>query len=133
MALTVIDTLEFDPAHGNHPEIIHISGDVYAIAYCKTNAPRPGYLKTVSIDSGGVIGTVIDTLEFDAGGGVNPSIIHISGDIYAIAYSGPDSDGWLATVEISSAGAIADTIIDSHEFDTSLGGSPHIIHISGPS
>lgn len=131
MALVVIDFLEFDPADGGYPDVVHISGDVYAIAYCKKNAPRPGYIKTVSIDSAGEIGSVLDTLEFDAGGGVNPSIIHISGDIYAIAYSGPDNDGWLATVEISSAGVITDTIIDSHEFDTSRGWAGSILHISG--
>ncbi|MBA7538170.1 hypothetical protein ES705_30444 [subsurface metagenome] len=129
MALVVIDSLEFDTTLGATAKIIHISGDVYAIAY--RGADNAGLLKTVSINSAGDIGSVLDTLIIDATYGTPGNIIHLSGDIYAIAYQGPDSVGWLATVEIDSAGDITDPVVDSQEFDILSGVSPRIIHISG--
>ncbi len=79
----------------------------------------------------GDIGTILDTLEFDTGQGSSPSPIHISGDVYAIAYTGPGGDGWLCTITIDSAGNISDAIIDSFEFDESRCGQAKIIHMSG--
>ncbi|MBW2602189.1 MAG: hypothetical protein JRD47_09775, partial [Deltaproteobacteria bacterium] len=45
--------------------------------------------------------TVIDTLEFDTSSGYEPDIIHVDGNVYAIAYRGPSDDGYLKTVEIN--------------------------------
>ncbi|MFC1908556.1 hypothetical protein ACFLXD_01610 [Chloroflexota bacterium] len=127
---TVVDTLEFDTVNGMAPSIIHVSGDIYAIAY--QGSGDFGTLKTVEISSAGAItGTVVDTLEFDTANGQEPYIIHVSGDIYAVAYKGTDDDGILTTVEISSTGAITDTVIDTLEFDTLIGQVPDILHISG--
>ncbi|KKN72611.1 hypothetical protein LCGC14_0408530 [marine sediment metagenome] len=126
---SVTDTLEFDAATGNFPWIIHISGDVFAIAY---TGPGGGWLCTVTIDSDGEIGdTVVDTLEFDASRAATPTIVKVSGNIYAIAYDGVDSDGWVCTVDIDSSGNIGDTVVDSHEFEAGEGHYPFIIHISG--
>jgi len=127
---TVVDTLVFDADKGKVPDIIHISGDVYAIAYQADG--DLGTLKTVEISSAGAItDTVVDTLVFDADKGKEPYIIHVSGDIYAVAYKGTDDDGFLKTVEISSTGAITDTEIDTLEFDSVKAGRPDIIRISG--
>lgn len=65
----------------------------------------------------GDIGAEIDSLEFEAGAATSPKLIHVINDIYAIAYRGPDSDGWIATVSIDSAGAIPAAIEDSLEFE----------------
>ncbi|MBA7635581.1 hypothetical protein ES703_43185 [subsurface metagenome] len=133
IADTVIDTLEFDTVRGKVPDIIHISGDVYAIAY--QGGPLDsdlGYLKTVEITSSGdITDTVIDTMGYDVVKGKDPDIIHISGDVYAIAYAGDGDDGYLRTVEISSSGNITDTEIDYLEFDGVKGKTPDIIPISG--
>ncbi|RLI11887.1 hypothetical protein DRO35_04265, partial [Candidatus Bathyarchaeota archaeon] len=51
-------------------------------------------------------------------------------DIYGIAYSGDDDDGFLKTIEIATNGIITNTIIDSLEFDTVKGKTPRIIHVS---
>jgi hypothetical protein len=127
---TVIDTLEFDAVKSKNPDIIHISGDVYAIAYAGDG--DDGYLKTVEIaPSGDVTDTVIDTLEFDILKGKTPDIIPISGDVYAIAYAGNGDDGFLKTVEIATNGQITDTVIDTLEFDTVKGKTPHIVPVSG--
>jgi hypothetical protein len=127
---TLIDTLEWDTANGYEPEIVHVSGDVYAIAYRSTGAD--GWLCTVGIDSSGnITNNVTDTLEWDIANGYEPDIIHISGDIYAIAYRGVANDGWLATVEIDSSGNITDTLIDTFEWDASDGWEPNIAHVAG--
>jgi hypothetical protein len=126
---TVNDTLEFDGTYPSDSRLIHISGDFYAVAYSGESAD--GYLKTVEIASDGQItDTVIDTLEFDTSDGREPEIIHISGDVYTVAYEGPDSDGFLKTVEIPSSGNITDTVIDTLEFDISQGLSPSIIPVT---
>jgi len=102
---TVIDTLEFDPVKGKTPNIIPISGDVYAISYAGDT--DDGFLITVTIATDGQItDTVIDTLEFDTVKGKDANIIPISGDVYAIAYSGDTDDGFLKSIEIRTSGQI---------------------------
>jgi len=126
----VIDTLEFDPVLGYDPNIIHVSGNVYAIAY--QGDSDDGFLKTVEIAlNGQITDTVIDSLEFDPVDGHDPNIIHVSGNVYAIAYEGSGTDGFLKTVEIATNGQITDTVIDTLEFETELCYSPNIIHVSG--
>ena len=127
---TVIDSLEFDASYGGNPKIIHVSDSVYAIAY--RGYRDDGFLKTVEIaDTGAITDTVIDTLEFDTANCLVPKIIHVSGDFYAIAYSGRGEDGFLKTVEIAANGQITDTEIDELEFDTVHAEYPDIIHVSG--
>lgn len=79
----------------------------------------------------GDIGAVIDDLEFDGVICYNPSMVHVAGDVYAVAYEGFEADGWLKTVTIASDGQIADTVIDSYEFDGSSGNHCRIIKIAG--
>ncbi|MDP7200981.1 MAG: hypothetical protein QGI50_08485, partial [Dehalococcoidia bacterium] len=100
-----IDTLEFDTVKGKTPKIIPISGNVYAIAYA--GYFDDGFLKTVEIaNNGQITNAAIDTLEFSTLKGKTPKIIPVSGNVYAIAYSGNGSDGFLKTVQISAAGQI---------------------------
>ena len=62
-----------------------------------------GFLKTIEIATNGQItDTAIDSLEYDITDGITSSIVHISGDVFAIAYQGNGDDGFLATVSISS-------------------------------
>jgi hypothetical protein len=127
---SVINTLEFDNANGYEPCIIYVSGNIYAIAY--RGSANDGFLKTVSIDASGYIGnSAIDTLEFDNSNGYEPSIINVSGNVYAIAYRGPGNDGFLKTVSIDASGHIGNSAIDTLEFDNSNGYEPSIINVSG--
>jgi hypothetical protein len=126
----VIDTIEFDTQNGGEPNIIYVSGDVYAIAY--RGFQDDGFLRTIIIASNGQItDTIIDTLEFDTSTCYEPNIIHILGNIFSIAYRGPDDDGFLKTTEIASNGQITDTIVDTLEFETATCYEPNIIHASG--
>ena len=96
---TIIDTLDFEPAGASDPSIIKIGGGVYAIAY--GGFAFEGFLKTVSIGSTGIIGTVIDTFEFDPNRGTNPSFFRVADGIIGIAYSGPSVDGFVITIQIN--------------------------------
>lgn len=125
---SAIDSLEFDESDCAEPDMIHITNNVFAIVYQGTDGD--GFLKTVEILSNGSITGVIDTLEFDTARGKYPDIIHVYGSIYAIAYSGVGNDGFIVTVNISNNGSIADSIVDSFEYDTSLGEYPELINIS---
>ena len=125
-----IDSFEFDVVKGKTPDIIPISGDVYAIAYAEDG--DYGRLITVTIaNDGQITEAIIDSVEFDNAKGKTPNIIHISGNVYAIAYAGDGDDGWLITGTITAAGQITDTLIDSLEFDPVKGKTPNIIPISG--
>ena len=127
---STIDTLEFDTSNGWTPDILHVSGDVFAIFYRGTGSD--GFVKTVEIAANGQINnSVIDTLEYNTSRGLSPSALHVSGDIYAVAYSGPSSDGWLSTVEIAANGQIAGSVVDTWEYDTTQGNQPHLIPVSG--
>ena len=100
-----LDTFKFDAVKGKTPDIIPISGDVYAVAYAEDS--DDGRLITVTIaDDGEITDAIIDTLEFDAVKGKTPNIIPILGNVYAIAYSGDTDDGFLITVTIATDGQI---------------------------
>ncbi|MEA3458345.1 MAG: LamG-like jellyroll fold domain-containing protein [Candidatus Thermoplasmatota archaeon] len=125
-----IDASEFGVLNAYEPDMIHVSGDIYAIVCRGTD--NDGFLVTIEMASDGLMkGGYIDILEFDTSYGYEPNIIHINGDVYAVAYRGPDNDGFVKTVEIASDGQINNSIIDSLEFDTNYGGDPNIIHING--
>ena len=129
---SVIDVLEFDLIDGRDPVIINVAGSVYAIAYRGPN--DDGFLKTVGILNDGDIkdDTVIGTFEFDSSYCFEPNIYPIAGNVYAIAYRGPDDDGFIKTVNIMNDGSIlASPIIDTLEFDTTYCFEPDIIHIAG--
>ncbi|UCD14236.1 MAG: hypothetical protein JSW60_02150 [Thermoplasmatales archaeon] len=124
----VIDTFEFDSNIGKGPDMVHVSGDIYAIAY--EGQGQQGYLKTVEIEENGFINnTVIETTMFDASKGNNPELIHVSGSIFAIVYSGNGDMGRLITVEIASDGSIVDPTVDAWEF-TAYCKNPHIIRVT---
>jgi len=128
IANTPIDSLEFDAKEGNHPDIIHVSGEVFAIAY--TGPGKDGWLKTLKINTAGVISDPqIDALEYETDSCRQPTIVPVTGDVYAITYQGPGDDGWLKTVEIGTDGRITGVPLDSFEFEPSNGLTPDIINI----
>jgi hypothetical protein len=123
-----IDTLEFDHSNCYEPDIIHVSGNYFAIAY--RGQGSDGFLVTITITANGDIGNgITDSLEFDTHNAAYPYIINISGNVYAIVYTGSGSDGFIATMTISAAGDISYSVIGSYEFAPSDGEEPQIIHV----
>lgn len=125
----VIDTFDFAGVADHYPEILHIAGNVFAVVTMFTAGP--GQVFTITIDSEGNIGdSKIDSLTFEAGVAYTPTIIHIAGTTYAIAYRDAASDGWLKTVSITDAGVIGDNPLDTLEFDEDRGQDPSIVHVA---
>jgi len=129
IAAAVIEKATWLPTVMLEPEIIHVDGDIYAIAY--KGADDDGYILTLSIDASGDIGgSAIDTFEFATDFCEKPCIVNVASNIFAISFKGPDSDGFLTTVSIANDGNIGAAIIDSFEFDASQGVHSDIIHNS---
>jgi len=127
---TIINSLIFAPPVSQQQTLIRITNNVIAIVSEKVGSG--GYITTVPISDAGVIGDhTIDTLRFETAHCTHNSIIHVSGNVYAIAYTGVDQDGFLKTVTVHTNGAIDDTVIDTLEFDTVFADTPDIIHVSG--
>ena len=127
---SIIDSLEFDTGNGRTPDIIHVSGNIYAVVYRGNN--NDGFIKTVRIISNGnITNSIVDSLEYDTSNGYYPDIVHISGEVYAITYRGNSGDGYIKTIEIADNGNIDNSVIDSLEFDTGNCAYPNIINISG--
>jgi uncharacterized repeat protein (TIGR01451 family) len=129
----VLDTYQYHADKGDNPSIVRVSDDVIAVAYKGTD--DDGWLATFEIDltPGATYGdiTAKDTLEFDGDKGDQPSMVQVcSSDYYAIAYKGPDDDGWLVTVDIDTDGNIG-TVKDTLEFDAVKGEQASMTHVSG--
>lgn len=127
---SVIDSVEYDAANGERPSIVNISGDIYGIAY--QGAADDGFLVTVEIGSMGMITKgVVDSLEYDTGNGETPSVVNVSGSVYAVAYEGAGSDGFVATIDIATNGTVGNSVIDVLEFNTTQALQPDIEAVTG--
>jgi len=118
VAELILDNLTLDENFCYNPHILHVADDVFVIVYVGNT--DDGILKTFTIAPNGTMSdTPIDKLIFDAARVLEPRIIHVSGDIYAIVYEDPaKDDGILKTIEIFSDGQINNTIKDSLTWDT---------------
>lgn len=127
---SVIDTLEFDAHDCLAPEILHVDGEIYAIAY--SGLSTLGVVVTISIDADGAISNaILDSLTFDALKCLDPGFIHVSGTTYAVVYVGNVNHGVVTTFSISDDGTISATVIDTFEFETVGCGNPKIAHVAG--
>jgi len=94
----IISFLEFDPTYGKNVWVTFIASNVWCLAY--DGPDGDGWLRTIKIENNGTITEEVDYHEYDEATGLYASMIHVSGNTYAIAYFGPGNDGWLKTVEI---------------------------------
>lgn len=126
---TPVDTIEFDDSNGETPDIIQVTSNIYALAYQGTN--NDGFVRTIEIDnSGNITDYYLDSLEFDSSECYTPDIVHVAGDVYAIAYRGRNRDGYVVTVEIDETGDITNYVLDSLEYNTWDSYEPQIIQTS---
>jgi hypothetical protein len=127
---SVISTLIFDTSVCYLPSIIQVSSGIYAVAY--RGASNRGNIKTISINSSGVIGSsVISTMIFDNSACYEPDIIYVSGNYYVVAYRGPSNDGYLRTVSIAANGVIGGSVISTLIFDAAAAYEPVIVQAAG--
>jgi len=132
----VIDYYKFGPKEVYKPEIIKISENVCAMvfkSFALSTEKKSGFLKTMDITNDGIIefnSSINNVIEFDTLNCDEPDIIQISGDTYAIVYTGDDNSGYLRTIEIAENGDITDQINDTLIFESNDSFEPEIIHIS---
>jgi len=120
IAVGLVDSYEYDGSDGYTPSVVSVSGDIYAVAYYDAGASLVKVITvTVNDANGDITNAIIDTQSLSNNGITTSRIkmINARGNIYAIAYTSADGDGWMETVWISSAGAINNSVLDSEEFD----------------
>jgi len=90
------------------------------LALSSDNYPHTlGQVRTFHVYADGTIEPVIvDTLQFESIACLEPFLAEIHPGIWAVAYRGPDGDGFIKTLSISGAGIIGATVLDTLEFDT---------------
>ena len=123
-----VDSLEFSLTDITWSSIVHVTGNIYAISY--TDAAGEGQIVTVDISDVGEIGAAVeDSFEFADVTGAHPSIVHVADDVFAIAYRGGGASGFVVTLTISAAGAIAAVAGGLLEFETDSCYEPDMIKI----
>ena len=125
----VLSSVEIEADSGKYPWIIHISGNMHAVVISSTASNR-SRTRTFTVSDAGIIGMVASALfDGNTNSGNGGCIRHVSGDVYAIFWTGADLDGWIYTLSITAAGAISANI-DTWEFVTTYCTAPNARLIS---
>jgi len=136
----LFDDRESNIGEPNRPSIVKVadfgSYSIFAIAYginVDSNHTSVGVIRTINISYDGSIQFTGYTANFDDVEGYGPSIIHVSGDLFAIAYRNTSNLGVVKTFNISSDGSITYTgkefIFDSKTNDKYVN-KPSFVKIS---
>jgi hypothetical protein len=111
------------------PDIIQITGTMYAIAYRDNSST---YVTTFQMNDDGVFLGTIDRKSISVPHFFEPTIIKINNNIYAIAYGAADDQteakNHIVTLSIYGNGTIGD-IIDTFDFPEYYGREPNFINI----
>ena len=123
--ITEVASLEHDTDNASHNSLVQVDSDTYALAY--EGADSDGFISTFTIDSDGNITAVMtqsegNNLEHETDIARYNSLVQVDSDTYALAYEGPDSDGFISTFTISSDGTTI-TEVASLEHDTNIPGA----------
>lgn len=130
--ISKLSDFTFNTSGCYYPRIVKVSGVVYAIAYqSESSSGIPvGVLTTVNINPSGSLISKIGDFPFNESTGKMPYFVHISGDVYAIAYQGDIvvggkiGRGVLTTVNISPDGSsisiIDDFIFADNSYEATL-------------
>ena len=104
----------------NETDMLHVSEGSEIMVLVKEG----GQIVTLALESDGTIGEAIATETLDTQV-VSPSMAALGKGLFAVAYQGPGSDGWLKTFSVTASGAI--TMLGSREFNTSSCFKPRVI------
>lgn len=140
----LIDTVKLPLSTScSETSMIHLSDDLYIVTYNGYGITGGnGYLSTVHIlSNGSIVQPFEDVCQFTLPqDGLEPTMIHVKNDIYAISY-GADSNnllrtGYIKTVSINSLGHVINDSIDILPFYTYLSPIDYnfetdILHVDG--
>jgi hypothetical protein len=116
---SVIDTLKFADTYCSETSFVHLANRTYAIAYNGYGATAgQGDIITLEIlSNGSIVKTLVDASQFGVPAGLEPTMIPVQNDVYALAYGADFNNqlksGFLQTVSIDSQGHIMNTSLDS--------------------
>jgi hypothetical protein len=135
----LVDSFEYYKSDSVAPSIVCVGPDMYAVMFYAASSSGAGGKKekvcTVGItnSTGDIASSVTDTisLTYDSLNASNCQIMHLNRTVYACLYSASDSDLWLETINISTDGSIADTVIDSQEINITDGVYPRMCRVDG--
>jgi len=125
-SITQVASLEHDTNFGYYNSLVHVTGNIYALAYTGNN--NDGFIKTFSIPTDGSSITQIASLEHDTNTGEHNSLVQVDTDTYLLAYAGEGNDGFIKTFTISSDGTSI-TQVSSLEHDTNTGKSNSLVKV----
>jgi len=110
--ITEVATLEHDVVNGTYNSLVQIDSDTYALAYAGHN--HDGHISTFTISSDGTSIVKWDSLEHDVVKAQHNSLVHVTSNTYALAYTGDDLEGYISTFTIGSNGDITPIRIQNH-------------------
>ena len=119
LTISVIEELSFIAGDARQPKIVHVAGNVYAIAYYHATAPQVRVC-TITIGADGDIGAIQDTINIAASANQHVNIVAVNATIFAVEYHDTTAGTVVATIEIDAAGQITDTVIDTQVIDVVL-------------
>ena len=84
--ITEVKSLEHDMVKGIYNSLVQVDDDTYALAY--SDSANGGRISTFTISADGNTLTEVNSVQHDAGGGVDNSFVKVDADTYALAYQG---------------------------------------------
>ena len=102
-SITEISSLKHNNNQGLYNSLVQVDSDTYLLAY--TGPDNDGFISSFTISSDGTSITEIVQLEHQTSHAEYNSLVQIDSDTYALAYSGPDDDGFITTFTVPSNGS----------------------------
>ena len=111
-----IVNFEHNGSNATYNSMIHIAGDVYALAY--EGASNKATISTIKITSAGSVtnSSFVATEEHDDNNGEHNELIHLSGDKYVLFYKGQSNDGFAKVFKITANGETIEQLSSALEF-----------------
>jgi len=133
--ITLADSLTHTTGSGGvYNSLVHVASDTFALAYQDSSL----WMATFTINSDGDITAVRTETNSDptarafsftyGSDGSYPSMVQVDSDTYAVAHTGPNSDGFITTFNISSDGTTI-TEEDVLEHDEINGKSNSLVQV----
>ena len=102
-SITEINSLKHNNNQGLYNSLVQIDLDTYLLAY--TGPDNDGFISSFTISSDGTSITEMVQSEHQTSHSEYNSLVQVDSDTYALAYSGPDNDGFITTFTVPSNGA----------------------------
>ena len=102
-SITEITSLKHNNNQGLYNSLTQVDSDTYLLAY--TGPDNDGFISSFTISSDGTSINEIVQLEHQTSHAEYNSLVQVDSDTYALAYSGPDNDGFITTFTVPSDGS----------------------------